>query len=196
VVLLGISDALTNQQLAEGGGVVIARLLRAFAPRGPVWFDEYHLGMGERRSLVQYLRERGFSAGLLQAGALLLALILAHAARLGRVRPAPAASGSNTPAYPAALARLYEQSADRSGALEVLARQALRRIGQRYRASGVEPEAVASWLEHMGLGAVAVCARRIESHAQRPLERGESLLGRAREIDADLTFALALTDAG
>jgi hypothetical protein len=195
VVLLGTSSALTNAALADGGGAVIARLLAAFAPPGPVWFDEYHLGMGERRSLIQYLRERGFGAALLQAGLVLAILLLAYAARLSRAR-APATDLCRTSgSYPLALASLYERSGDRSGALAVLGRSALRRIGRHYRAAGVEPEQLPAWLEQVGLPAVAVCARRIAAQAERPLERGESLLARAREIEADLGFAMALADA-
>jgi hypothetical protein len=201
VVLLGIPESLSNRRLAEGGGVVIARLLAAFAPEGQVWFDEYHLGMGERRSLIRYLREQGYGLVLLQAVLVVLALLLAKTARVGRPREALrspthplTARPQRGKSYLQALSRMYEQSQDQSGALRVLARHALVRLGRRYRAAGVEPERMADWLERAGYASVASCARKIEDHAERPLERGESLVARARKIEEDFTFAVALGD--
>ncbi|MFT3927868.1 MAG: DUF4350 domain-containing protein [Myxococcales bacterium] len=196
VVLLGVPEALTNRGLAQGGGVIVSRLLSAFAPAGPVWFDEYHLGMGERRSLIGYLRERGYGVIALQVLLVGLALLAAHSARLGRARPAPTTLPRQRQSYLGALSRMYEQCADEAGALQVLSRSALARLGRRYRAVGVEPERIAAWLESSGFHAVATCARKIEAHATDPLQRGESLLGRARKIEQDLTFAIALAEAG
>jgi hypothetical protein len=195
VVLLGLPESLTNRRLAIGGGVVLSRLLEAFAPRGPVWFDEYHLGMGERRSLIRYLRDRGYGLVVLQVALVALALLLARTARVGKPREVASAAPRRGASYLQALSRMYEQSGDQAGALKVLARHALARLGRRYRAVGVEPERVADWLERAGFVAVASCARKIEGHAERPLERGESLLSRARQIEQDLTFAVALGDA-
>lgn len=205
VVLLGIPESLTNRGLADGGGVVVARLLEAFAPKGPVLFDEYHLGMGERRSLIRYLRDHGYGLVALQAALVVLALLLARTARLGAPRVAASAAGvagapegalraGRNQTYVRALSRMYEQSDDQVGALQVLSRHALARLGRRYRAIGVEPERVADWLERAGFVAVASCARKIEAHAERPLERGESLVSRARQIEQDLTLAVALGD--
>jgi hypothetical protein len=195
LVLLGVPESLTNRALAGGGGVVISRLVEAFAPRGPVWFDEYHLGMGERRSLMRYLRERGYGLVALQLALVVLALLFAKTARLGKARVLPSAAPRKGQSYLQALSSMYERSGDQSGALQVLARHALARLGRRYRAVGVEPEQVADWLERAGFVLVASCARKIEGHAERPLERGESVVNRARKIEEDLTFAVALGDA-
>ncbi len=194
VVLLGFPESLHNRSLAAGGGVVLARILRAFAPPGPVWFDEYHLGMGERRSLIRYLRDRGYGLSALQAVLIALALLLARSARIGPPRPPRANLPRSGQSHLHALSRMYEQSRDQHGALQVLARHALTRLGKRYRAVGVEPERIVEWLERAGLASVASCARKIEEHAERPFERGESLVSRAQKIEQDLTFALALGD--
>jgi len=196
VVLLGIPESLTNRGLAEGGGALISRVLTAFAPAGPVWFDEYHLGMGERRSLIRYLRDRGAGPVMLQVLLVALAWLTARAARLGQARPAERGLSRPRQSYLAALSRMYEQTNDTAGALQVLSRSALARLGRRYHALGVEPEQVAAWLERAGFGAVARCAREIEAHGAEPLARGESLLGRARKIEQRLTFAVAMAEAG
>ena len=53
--------------------------LRAMRRAGPVLFDEYHLGVGERRSMMRYLRQAGAMPLVLQL--LLVALLLLWRAR-------------------------------------------------------------------------------------------------------------------
>ena len=95
VVLLGIPDALTNHEVSDGGGLVFARLLNAFAPPGPVLFDEYHLGMGERRSVIGYLRDAGYAPLLLQG---LLGVVLLMFAGSTRLVRSPRAAGARNDA--------------------------------------------------------------------------------------------------
>jgi hypothetical protein len=159
-----------------------------------VWFDEYHLGMGERRSLVRYLRDRGYGALLLQAALVIAAALFARAVRLGRAEDPPRTPVRNSRDYLSALGALYERSTDRQGALAITGQHALTRIARRYRAHGVSSERLPEWLEEAGFRAAAECARRIREHAARPLERGDSLLQRARRIEQDERFAMALAD--
>ena len=105
--------------------VIARRLLEAFAPKGPVWFDEYHLGVGERRSLFRYLRDLGYGPLLLQAALAVFALLFAGATRLGVVRDDPRPVPRTTHKYLSALGSLYARTRDQSGALEVLGQRAL-----------------------------------------------------------------------
>ena len=83
VVFLGVPDALTNRDLGGSGGVLFARLLKAFAPKGPVWFDEYHLGAGARRSVIRYLRDLGYGPVLFQLALIVLIAFFASTTRVG-----------------------------------------------------------------------------------------------------------------
>jgi hypothetical protein len=116
VVVLGIPEALTNRNLALGGGAVTLRLLRAFAPPGPVWFDEFHLGLGERRSLTRYLRDRGLAPSLVQLLLVLVAALGVARLRLLPVRERPAAAPRSSLAL--ALARLYARTGQLAEARE------------------------------------------------------------------------------
>jgi hypothetical protein len=116
VVVLGIPEALTNRNLALGGGAVLVRLLRAFAPQGPVWFDEFHLGLGERRSLTRYLRDRGLAPSLVQLLLVLVAALGVARLRLLPVRERPAEAPRSPLAH--ALARLYARTGQLAAARE------------------------------------------------------------------------------
>jgi hypothetical protein len=192
VVLMGTAVPLTNAHLAEGGGLMFARLLRAFAGEGPVLFDEFHLGMGERRSIVGYLRERGLGFDLLQLASCIVIGLLAYGARLGpalRHTPAPA---RNTQRFLSALGALFYRTRDVHGALEVLSRHGLMRIAAQYRAQGVALDELESWLAAQGLAAVATYAARVREHAQRPLHPGETLVERARQMERDVDAAVVI----
>lgn len=194
VVYLGIPDAFTNENLAQGGGVVFARLLEAFAPKGPVWFDEYHLGVGARRSLFRYLRDLGYGPVLLQLGLVILAALVAGATRLGEPRDEPREKPRSTRSYLAALGSLYARTRDKQGALEVLGQRALERIARHYRVGNVPLSELQSALSAQGHRAVATYVERVRAHAKRPLAQGEALEARARAIDEDTTAALSLSE--
>jgi hypothetical protein len=194
IVLLGIPEALTNRALHAGGGPLFARLLRAFAPRGPVLFDEYHLGMGERRSLVGYLRDAGYAPVLLQALLAVLALLLAAAARIAPAREHSATPRETRP-FAEALADLLARSRDIPGVQQRLAGHALGRIARHYHARRVPQERLSAWLASQGLVAVASYVRRIQEHAERPLLPGESLAQRAQAIERDETAAVVVGEA-
>jgi hypothetical protein len=192
LVLLGIPDALTNRAASDGGGLVFARLLAAFAPPGPVLFDEYHLGMGERRSLIGYLRDAGYAPLLAQLLLASLAFMLAGAARLAPARTAREPAGGQTGTFLDALSGLYASTGDAQGALQLLAKSALQNVARRYRAEHVTPEQLPAWLAAHGLHAAAGYARRIAAHAREPLQKGEQLAARAGAIAEDERAALAL----
>jgi hypothetical protein len=192
VVLLGISEAFTNAALSDGGGLVFARLLRAFAPEGPVWFDEYHLGMGERRSLIGYVRDLGYAPLLLQGVLAVLVALLASAARVAPVQTLTPAATRVQQSFQEALSALFLQTEDTRAALQVLANAALARVAHSYHAHGVAAHKLEHWLKGRGLFAVAHYVRSIARHAITPLEAGETLVSRAQAIDQDATLAIAI----
>ncbi len=195
VVLLGSASFLLNDELEKAGGAIFARLLRAFAPEGPVLFDEYHLGMGERRSLVRYLRDVGLSALLLQLGAVALAFLFAVGTRLGPIRDEPPPVVRATQRYLSALGELYAGTRDVRGALDRLKSHALRRIAQHYRARHVPEAELGDYFASQGLRAQAQYIERIEAHATRPLSREETLLSRSLDLERDVRAAIVVGDA-
>jgi uncharacterized protein YbaA (DUF1428 family) len=196
VVLLGIPAALTNATLSDGGGLVFARLLRAFAPAGPILFDEYHLGMGERRSLIGYVRDLGYAPPLLQGLLAVIVVLFAFAARVAPAQTTPYGPKRIERSFFDALSALFAQSQDTRAALDLLANAALARIAQSYHAHEVPAHKLEAWLKLRGLFAVAHYARNIARHATAPLAAGETLTSRAQAIDQDATMAVAIATLG
>jgi hypothetical protein len=196
VVLLGIPEALTNAALSDGGGLVFARLLRAFAPEGPVLFDEYHLGMGERRSLIGYVRELGYGPLLLQGLCALLVTLLAFATRVAPAQAFVPGAVRVQRSFLDALSALFQRSQDTRAALNLLAEAALARIARSYHAHGVPAHKLEHWLKLRGLFAVAHYARNIARHGSAPLSADETLTSRAQAIDQDATLAIAIASLG
>jgi hypothetical protein len=196
VVLLGIPEALTNAAISDGGGLVFARLLRAFAPEGPILFDEYHLGMGERRSLIGYVRDLGYAPALLQGLLAVLVSLLAYSARVAPSQIAEHGPTRTQRSFFAALAALFAESQDTRAALEMLSQTALARIAHSYHARDVPLHKLEQWLTLRGLFAVAHYARSIARHATTPLAAEETLTSRAQAIDQDATLAVAIATLG
>jgi hypothetical protein len=148
VVALASATPFQNEWLeAAGGGVLLFRLRDRLAPEAPLLFDEYHLGVGASRSIVQYLRALGAGPAIVQLALAAALLLFRLGARLGvpREEPPPRAGGAE--AYVEALGGLYARTRDRAGVLAVLRRGALERIARAHRARGREPAAI---LEEVG----------------------------------------------
>lgn len=194
VVVLGTLDLLTNQGLPQGGAAVVARVLEAFAPAGPVWFDEYHLGLGERRSLIHYFRERKLAPGLIQLCLLTLVFLLARAQRLGKVRNEEPGLAPRRH-FRDAMATLYGLSTDKQGTLAIIVQHSAKRIACAF---SFPPQGSAEELKHFlheaGRSQAAAALDRI-LRLEAPLERHESMLTRSREIHAALHLALADADS-
>ncbi len=189
IVVLSTSDMLTNRGLTHGGGVLITRVLEAFAPRGPIWFDEYHLGMGERRSLIHYLRELGYGTALLQTILVLLCFLISRASRL---KPAQARSQTRTNRpFLSTLSNLYTQTQDTVGAIEILTGRSLRCLARAHRAPPMPNAALARWFADTGLREAADSALRLEE-LRKPLLPGETLLQRTHEIEQALSVGVRL----
>lgn len=196
VIALASASMLQNRALAFGdGGVMFARLLAAYAPVGPVLFDEYHLGVGERRSMMRYLRQVGVTPFALQ---LLLAALIAlwrAGARFGALRrkipPAPAGTAS----FVSALGGLFSRSSDPLGVLRILEHQALAHVAARHHLPQSNSHKLARALADRGLPQAAAAVRRISESERVLMAEKLDLVAVSKRIDAAVAEACATLPA-
>jgi hypothetical protein len=188
VIALASASMLQNRALGlSDGGVVFARLLQTYAARGPVLFDEYHLGVGEKRSLMRYLRQAGATPLLLALLLATLLLLWRSGARFGGIREPLSAAPNSTASFVAAMGGLFARSADRSGALRVLIRQALARVAGYHHLPLGSAQQLARSLQERGLADAAAAVRAIE-HAEQH-DAGASLAASSQRLDAAVARA-------
>jgi hypothetical protein len=170
---LGLSD----------GGLAFARLLHAYAPAGPLLFDEYHLGVGERRSLMRYLRQAGATAFIAQLLLFALLLLWRSGARFGGVREPEPAPPAGTASFVAALGGLFARARDPVGAAQVLVKQALGRVAAHHHLPPSAPRALALELEQRGLREAAQAVRSIGEGERTLLSDQGGLAKLSRRLD-------------
>jgi hypothetical protein len=177
VIVASSANMLQNAELdSSEGATLFVRLVRSYGQPELLIFDEYHLGLGERRSLMQYLRQSGAMPLLCQL--LLIAFVALRRAgtRLGAPRvghAAPAASGSIS--FVTALGALYAKVGDRGAALRLIARAALARLAKHYALGNLQPSALERELTLRGARRAAAAVRVIvatasEKSGPEPLE--------------------------
>ncbi len=190
VVVLASASMFQNRDLLQSqGGALFARLLRAYAPAGPVLFDEYHLGVGERRSLMQYLRQAGampVALGLLLIAALLL---WRAGARFGAVRGQLTAAPSGSASYVSAMARLYQAAGDPAGALDSIVKQALARIASHHHLGTAPAVKLEHALRERAATVAADAVAEIESYRRRVGTQRGRLAQLVQRIDAAVARA-------
>ena len=185
VIALASGSMLQNRALAAAdGGVLFARLAQAYASEGPILFDEYHLGVGERRSMMRYLRQAGATPFIAQLMFVALVLLWRNGARFGGVRQPPEIAPAGTASYVGALGGLFARAGDPAGAAHVLVKQALTRVAAHHHLPPSPARALAAELSERGLSEPAAAVRAI-ADAERSAMRGEpgSLARLSREID-------------
>ncbi len=190
VIALSSASALANRELRDGGGgVLFARLIRAYAPAGPVLFDEYHLGVGQRRSLMRYLRQVGLGAVVLQILLMVAFVLWRLGARFGGVtRQAPVSPGG-TASYVDGVATLYQKAGDPAGAAHILVRRALARVAAHHHLSTSDPARMVELLTRRRREPVAdvvAALERLDAEGAGP--RGLAQL--AAEVDRLLAEAI------
>lgn len=164
VVALASASAFTNRDLRAGGGVLFARLVREHAPEGPVLFDEYHLGVGQQRSTMRYLRQIGASALVLQVLVLVAFALWRVGARFGAARSDPAPEPGGTASYVDSVAQLYEKAGDPGGAGRVVVRRALARIAAHHHLGSSDPDRMIERLTERSRHAAAEAVLRLAKH--------------------------------
>lgn len=185
VVAIASASPFQNREVGNSdGGVIFARLVRELAPRGPVIFDEYHLGVGERRSFSQYVGELGGGALALQLLVVVLFVLWRWATRFGAPLVAPPAPPEGTASYVAAFGTLYAKSKDAKGAIGLLARHALQRVAEHHHVQSASSDALAEILEQSSRSAQAAAVRQLGAIALDPTIHKKDLVARARTIDA------------
>jgi len=190
VIVLASASMLQNRALGPSqGGVTFARLLRAFAPGGPVMFDEYHLGVGERRSLVRYLREAGGTPFALQLFFAVLLFLWRGGARFGGLResqePLPLGSASLV----TAMGNLFGRTRDAAGASQILIRQALSRVAAHHHVPAAPAQILARSLQEKGLHDAARAVAGI-ALAERAVAGPGGLAAKSRHLDLAVRQAL------
>jgi hypothetical protein len=178
VIALASASMFQNRDLETASGAVLfSRLLRAYG--GPVVFDEYHLGAGERRSMMRWLGQAGLLPVALQIVIVIGLVLWWRGARFGAPsREAPRAPETSA-SFATAIGALFRKSEDPAGALAILARSAIHRIAEHHRIAMQEPAHLADELRR----------RKRESAAEAVLE-----IGRIARATKDLAAAAKAID--
>ncbi|UJR81635.1 DUF4350 domain-containing protein [Sandaracinus amylolyticus] len=184
VIALASASALQNRDLAStGGAALFARLLASH--EGPVYFDEYHLGVGAPRSFMRWVAEIGMMPLALQLLVVVLFFLWRASARFGGTRRDVEPSPATTASLVGAVGNLFAKSEDASGALALIARHALTRIAAHHRLEGVPHERLEGELARRKRHDAADAVRRIMSKHGGTID----LARRTREIDAEVARA-------
>jgi hypothetical protein len=186
VIVLASASMLQNRELEAGeGGVLFGRLLAAYAPKGPLLFDEYHLGVGERRSMTRYLRNVGATPFALQLLLAALVLLWRSGARFGAIRKPRPPAPSGTASFVSALGGLFERAADPQGALRILEHQALAHVAARHHLPpSTSSQRIARALEMRGLKRAAEAVKRIGEAERMLLADRMDIAAVSRQLDA------------
>lgn len=185
IVLVASASMMLNQSVLEQrGGVLMMRLLAAYArPGAAVVFDEYHLGTGSARSLVRYLRQVGVGVVLLQLLVLLAFWVLRSGRRLGELEEPPHDPPGGTVSYVAATSALYSRCADRGGIARVLLVRALERIATHHRVRAREPQQVVDQLREMRReDAAQACSELLQLFSEH-VDTEKALIALAARVD-------------
>ena len=190
LIVLASASMLQNSELESSeGAALFARLLGEYSAGEVVLFDEYHLGVGERRSLMQYLRQLGAMPALCQLLFGALIALWRGGARFGAVRaPAPAAPAGTT-SFVSALGRLYQRVGDSAAAVRLIARAALARIAGHHGIAAVQASALESALRERGASQAHAAVQRIVAAVSSV--RSDSLIAIVQRIDAAEASALS-----
>ena len=193
IVALAAANMLQNAELEDSeGAALFARLLRAYAAGSVLLFDEYHLGMGERRSLMQYLRQLGAMPVVFQLALCALVLLWRAGARFGGIRAKPADTALGTTSFVTALGGLYQGAGDATAAVRLIARAALARIAAHHGVSSVQASVLERSLAERGATHASLAVRSIVAAVSST--RAQALPSVIQGIDLAVATANAASD--
>lgn len=190
VLVLGSASMLQNAELETGeGATLFTRLIRSYANPKLLIFDEYHLGLGERRSLMQYLRNAGAMPLIAQLLCVLSFALWRRGARIAAPQPARRENNPRgTVSFVTALGALYRRVGDRGAAIRLIARAALLRVAQHHSLGNLQASALEKELTRRGALTAAKAVRDIVSATGAP--KTEPLPAIVKRIDAAVLTAL------
>jgi hypothetical protein len=196
VIVIASASLFQNRDLSEhGGALLMTRLIRYYLPdslpaaRRVVRFDEYHVGAGDRRSMARYFTQVGVVPLILQILFGVGLLLILRSRRFGAVREPLRAPVSSTSAFVGGLAGLFSASKDRKGALSILARAALRSIGEAHRVAGEDVDVLTKGLEDRGRKDAAESVREVVRIGERPMSSKGDLARASRALDEAVEHA-------
>jgi hypothetical protein len=175
VIVLAAANMFQNAELETSEGApLFARLMQSYGRGGPLLFDEYHMGLGERRSLMQYLRQLGAMPALFQLLLCVVVLLWRAGARFGGLRTAPEPPAGGTTSFVTALGGLYQGAGDAAAALRLIARAALARIAAHHGMGAMQAAPLERALEERGAvqarDAVRAIVAAVSSTRKQPLQ--------------------------
>ncbi|MFO0708600.1 MAG: DUF4350 domain-containing protein [Sandaracinus sp.] len=182
IVVITSGSAFQNRDLvlAEGAPLFV-RLLRLYA-RGPVLFDEYHLGAGEARSTMRYLFQRG-AAPLVIHLLIILAIVLVRSGRrFGAPRRDRPVEVVTTASFVSAIGALFAKVRDPRGSFRILARRAYARIADHHHVEELDPAKLEEVLRARKREHAADAVRDIARLAKDG--KSDSLADATRQLDA------------
>ncbi len=110
VVVLSDPFVLTNKGIMELSNLTLAVRLAGLHGDGRVYFDEYHHGFTDPRTIVSYMRERGLHFVLFQVIAVFALFIWRSRSRLGRPRRLEGATERGSAEYVRAFSLIYRRA--------------------------------------------------------------------------------------
>jgi hypothetical protein len=190
LVVLASANMLQNDELQESeGATLFVRLLRAYGNPGPVIFDEYHLGLGDRRSLMSYLRQLGVLPLVAQLLLVVFCILWRAGARFGAIQRPVAAPAAGTTSFVTALGGLYRNVGDAPAAVRLIARAALARIASHHAVSSVQAATLERELAARGAERARQAVLNILAAVSS--SRVDALPAIVQRIDAAVAEALA-----
>lgn len=171
VIVLASASMFQNRDLAaERGGVLFARLVEEHG--GPVLFDEYHLGVGQRRSMMRYLRQAGVAPLVVQFLLLVLLVLWRLGAVFGAHREDAPPDPAGTASYVEGVGALYAKAKDPRGTAAILIRRAIEQIAEHHHLRERDPARLADALEARRRPDAADAVRAIAASEAEAAERG------------------------
>lgn len=182
IVVVASGSPFQNRDLLTAEGApLFARLLRLYA-RGPVLFDEYHLGAGEARSTMRYLFQRGAGPLVLHLVVVLAIVLVRSGRRFGAPRKDAPPDVVTTASFVAAIGALFAKVQDPRGILQILARRAFSRIAEHHHLDELDPSQLEKALRERRRERAADAVRDIATLAQKA--DAPSLADATRQLDA------------
>ena len=181
VIVLASGSAFQNRDLviAEGAPLFV-RLLRLYA-RGPVLFDEYHLGAGEARSTMRYLFQRGAGALVFHLLVVLAIVLVRSGTRFGATRKDREVEAVTTASFVSAIGALFAKVRDPRGSFQILARRGYARIADHHHLDEIDPSKLEAALRERKRLVAADAVRDLAQLAKDG--KTESLAHATRELD-------------